>query len=102
MDTLHLDNYIMKTNTYKTKKVNGFDIVYNESADANNKHLLFIHGLGSSSLAWRDFPDALSEHFHTICVDLMGFGGSEKLKELDYTSKDSVNSLWIFLGRQSN
>jgi pimeloyl-ACP methyl ester carboxylesterase len=99
MDALHLDNYIMKTNTYKTKKVNGLDIVYNESADANNKHLLFIHGLGSSSLAWRDFPDALSEHFHTICVDLMGFGGSEKLKELDYTIKGFSKFIMDFLGQ---
>ncbi len=31
-----------------------------------------------------DIPQALSEHFHTISVDLIGFGGSDKPK-LDYT-----------------
>jgi pimeloyl-ACP methyl ester carboxylesterase len=86
MDNLNLNNYIVKkTNTFKTKRVNGYNILYNESTDANKKHVLFIHGLGGSSIGWRDIPDALSEYFHTICVDLIGFGGSDKPKESDYT-----------------
>ena len=27
-------------------------------------------GIGASLVGWRDIPDALSEHFHTISVDL--------------------------------
>ena len=50
----------------------------------HKKHILFIHGLGSSSLGWGDIPEALSEHFHTIVVDLIGFGKSDKPEE-DYT-----------------
>ena len=57
---------------------------------------LFIHGLGSSSIAWRDIPQALSEHFHTITVDLIGFGGSDKPNTADYTIKGLANSLLIF------
>ncbi len=44
---------------------------------------MFIHGLGYSSIVWRDIPQALSEHFHTIAIDLIGFGGSDK-PNLDY------------------
>jgi pimeloyl-ACP methyl ester carboxylesterase len=44
--------------------LNGANILYNEYGKEKNgndkQHLLFIHGLGSSSIAWRDIPDALS------------------------------------------
>lgn len=43
------------------------------------KHVLFMHGLGSSSLTWRDIPAVLSEYFQPIVLDLMGFGQSAKL-----------------------
>jgi pimeloyl-ACP methyl ester carboxylesterase len=56
---------------------------YNENL--RSKHVLFIHGIGSSSSAWRDIPEALTkivtsknEHFHTINLDLIGFGKSDK------------------------
>ena len=63
----------------------GLKIRYDEYGNKdNNKHILFIHGLGSSSIVWRDIPEALYEHFHTIAVDLIGFGKSDK-PELDYT-----------------
>ncbi|MDQ3840919.1 MAG: alpha/beta hydrolase [Thermoproteota archaeon] len=65
--------------------VNGSNIKYDQYGERKNKHVLFIHGLGSSSIAWRDIPQALSEHFHTISVDLIGFGGSDKPQTADYT-----------------
>src|SRR5215212_11481524 len=58
--------------------------LYYEYGKDKNKHVLFIHGLGSSSIAWRDIPQALSEHFHTIAVDLIGFGLSDKPETEDY------------------
>lgn len=62
----------------------GYKIRYDEYGKNKQKHILFIHGLGSSSIVWRDIPQALSEHFHTISIDLIGFGGSDK-PALDYT-----------------
>src|ERR671920_735980 len=59
--------------------------LYYEYGKDKNKHVLFIHGLGSSSIAWRDIPQALSEHFHTITVDLIGFGESDKPQTANYT-----------------
>jgi pimeloyl-ACP methyl ester carboxylesterase len=71
--------------------------LYYEYGKDKNKHVLFIHGLGSSSIAWRDIPQALSEHFHTITVDLIGFGGSDKPNTADYTIKGFSKFIVDFL-----
>jgi pimeloyl-ACP methyl ester carboxylesterase len=47
--------------------------------------LLFIHGLGSSADRWLDIPDALSLYYHTLAIDLPGFGGSDKPLDMNYT-----------------
>ena len=71
--------------------VNGSNIqyeqFYREEEDKSHrpKHVLFLHGIGISSAAWKDIPEALSkivtsrnEHIHTINIDLIGFGKSDK------------------------
>jgi 2-hydroxy-6-oxonona-2,4-dienedioate hydrolase len=51
----------------------------------SERHILFIHGLGSSADRWLDIPEALSNYYHTIAVDLVGFGLSDKPVDLNYT-----------------
>ena len=87
MNKNHSENYNIPKNDYKVVLVNGHTIAYKESKNRDNKHILFIHGIGSSYITWRDIPDVLSEQFHTIAVDLIGFGGSDKPLEADYTVK---------------
>ena len=72
--------------------------------DDRPKHVLFIHGIGSSSAAWRDIPEALSkivtsrkEHFHTINIDLIGFGKSDKPLTANYTIKGYSEFITDFL-----
>ena len=77
--------------------VKGVGTYYKEYGDSKNKHVLFIHGLGSSSLVWRDIPDALSQYFHTITIDLIGFGASEKPETADYTIKGFSKFIEDFL-----
>ena len=73
-------------------------IAYTEyGKNTNNKHVLFVHGLGASSLAWRDIPAALSNYFQTINVDLIGFGESDKPVEGDYTIKGFSKFIANFL-----
>jgi 2-hydroxy-6-oxonona-2,4-dienedioate hydrolase len=61
-------------------------IRYLESDNDSEQHLvLFIHGLGSSAERWLDIADALSLYFHTIAIDLPGFGGSDKPLDIEYT-----------------
>ena len=52
---------------------------------SEQKHILFIHGLGSSADRWLDIPDALSLYFHTVAIDMPGFGKSDKPSDLDYS-----------------
>jgi pimeloyl-ACP methyl ester carboxylesterase len=40
--------------------VDGFKIRYLESGKGNNRHILFIHGLGSAADRWMKIPDVLS------------------------------------------
>ena len=67
---------------------NNIKVRYLESKQGvriSDKHILFIHGLGSSADRWLDIPDAISMYYHTIAVDLIGFGGSDKPKDVNYT-----------------
>lgn len=84
-------------NEYKVANVNGHKIFYSESKNREQKHVLFIHGIGASLVGWRDIPDALSEHFHTISVDLIGFGGSDKPTTVNYSIKDFIKFIFDFL-----
>jgi len=81
---------------------------YLEAGKGNDKHVLFIHGLGSSADRWMNIPDSLSKYFHTIAVDLPGFGESDKIATIDYTIKkfrkfmvDFINELGINDGKTS-
>ena len=70
--------------------VEGIKVKYDEFGKSNEKIVLFLHGLGSSSLTWRDIPEAFSKHFHTIALDLVGFGLTDKPHEnytIDYFCK---------------
>ena len=66
--------------------IKGSNIRYREFGESNraSKHLLFIHGLGSSSDRWIDIPEAFSRHYHSVAVDLIGFGRSDS-PHLHYT-----------------
>ena len=68
--------------------LNGLKIRYLESGKGNDRHILFIHGLGSSADRWVGIPKSLSVNFHTISLDLPGFGESDKPKSMDYTIKN--------------
>jgi len=81
--------------------LNGLKIRYLESGMRHDRHILFIHGLGSSADRWLGIPDALSANFHTIALDLPGFGESDK-PFMDYTIEnfrkiivDFMNSVTI-------
>lgn len=77
--------------------VKGIGTFYMEYGDIKKEHVLFIHGLGSSSHRWVDIPEALSKYFHTITVDLIGSGLSEKPQNADYTIKGFSKFIVDFL-----
>ena len=72
-------------------------IRYLESDKDRGEHLvIFIHGLGSSAERWLDIPDALALYFHTIAIDLPGFGGSDKPSDIEYTTSSKQSFSYIF------
>ncbi|MDH3657294.1 MAG: alpha/beta hydrolase [Nitrosopumilus sp.] len=77
--------------------LNGLKIRYLESGKRNDRHILFIHGLGSSADRWANLPDALSANFHTISLDLPGFGKSDKPVKMDYTIENFRNTVADFI-----
>jgi len=88
--------------------LDGLKIRYRESGKEKDRHILFIHGLGSSSDRWLGIPDALSSNFHTIALDLPGFGESSKPVTMNYTIQnfrekivDFINKLGINDGKTS-
>lgn len=88
--------------------LNGLKIRYLESGKGNDRHILFIHGLGSSADRWVGIPKSLSANFHTISLDLPGFGESDKPATMNYTIEnfrdvviDFMNMLGINDGRTS-
>jgi pimeloyl-ACP methyl ester carboxylesterase len=60
----------------------------NNNMEDMQRCVVFIHGLGSSADRWLDIPDALSLYFHTIALDLPGFGGSDKPTDVNYTIEE--------------
>lgn len=62
----------------KMKKLSlyGLKISYLEAG--KGPHLILLHGLGSSSLAWSFNLGELSKYFHIIAPDQIGFGQSDK------------------------
>ena len=65
-----------------------------------DKHILFIHGLGSSAERWLDIPEALSNYYHTIAVDLIGFGLSDKPDDINYTIENFAEFIFEFIEKK--
>jgi len=79
--------------------LNGLKIRYLESGKENDRHVLFIHGLGSSADRWLGIPGALSTNFHTIALDLPGFGESDKPSTMDYTIENFKETIVDFMNK---
>jgi pimeloyl-ACP methyl ester carboxylesterase len=65
--------------------LDGIRVRYLESGVGNTNHVLFIHGLGSASDRWMKIPETLGSNFHSIALDLPGFGESDKPEGIEYS-----------------
>jgi len=65
--------------------LNGLKVRYLESGKGEKNHVLFIHGLGSAADRWMKIPDRMPSNFHSMAIDLPGFGESDKPSNLEYT-----------------
>lgn len=78
-------NY-MNENLGLSVEYDGFKIAYiDENHNGNNGVLLFIHGHPTWSYLWRHLiPFALKYDYRVICIDLPGFGRSDKPLKKDF------------------
>ena len=65
-----------------------------------DRHILFIHGLASSADSWLDIPEALSNYYHTLAVDLIGFGLSDKPADINYTIENFAEFIFEFIEKK--
>jgi pimeloyl-ACP methyl ester carboxylesterase len=69
---------------YKTATVNGLEVFYREAGDPNNPTLLLLHGFPTSSHMFRNLIAELSDEFHLVAPDHIGFGNSAAPSVEDY------------------
>ena len=67
-----------------------------QSGSHQKQPLLMLHGLGDEADTWRHIFITLSEGYHTLAIDLPGFGRSDQ-PDVDYTPEFLMNAVIQFL-----
>jgi pimeloyl-ACP methyl ester carboxylesterase len=63
--------------------------------------VVLIHGLGASAFSWKQTIPALSPHFTTYAVDLLGFGRSSPAPAgFDFTVPAQAEAVRAFMQEQ--
>lgn len=62
---------------HRTAVVNGLKVFYREAGDPAAPTILLLHGLPTSSQMFRDLMPALTDAFHLVAPDYIGFGHSD-------------------------
>ena len=73
--------------TYHYANVRGRKLFYREAGPKDSPTIVLLHGFPSSSHMFRDLIPQLSDKFHVIAPDYVGFGYSDApdVKEFEYT-----------------
>ncbi len=83
----------------KTIKINNHSIFYREAGNPENETILLLHGFPSSSHMYRDIINELSDNYHLIAPDYLGFGLSDmpEVSEYDYTFENTTQFISDFI-----
>nr|WP_317198737.1 alpha/beta hydrolase [uncultured Psychrobacter sp.] len=68
-----------------------------QGGDKDAPALLLIHGYPSASWDWEGMWEALTEHYHVITLDMLGFGLSDKPKNAKYLISEQADIFEAFL-----
>jgi pimeloyl-ACP methyl ester carboxylesterase len=73
--------------TYHHANVKGHKLFYREAGSKDSPAIVLLHGFPSSSHMFRDLIPQLSDKFHVIAPDYLGFGYSDapSMQEFEYT-----------------
>ncbi|GAA2664596.1 alpha/beta hydrolase [Nonomuraea recticatena] len=91
---------------HHTVEIDGLNVFYREAGDPSAPTLVLLHGFPTSSIAYRELMEELSDEFHLLAPDYPGFGHSSApaADEWDYTFDhlaDVVDRLLETLGLTS-
>ena len=81
----------------KFVELNGYKIFTCEGGRRTAPTLLLIHGYPSASWDWESMWYELIQHYHVITLDMLGFGLSEKPKNMKYLITLQANIYSAFL-----
>ncbi|MFE9580409.1 alpha/beta fold hydrolase [Nocardia sp. NPDC006044] len=72
---------------HHTANIQGMDVFYREAGDPANPTIVLLHGFPSSSAMFRNLMPALSDSYHLIAPDHIGFGQSAmpRVEEFGYS-----------------
>jgi len=75
------------TTRYRQADVDGRSVFYREAGDPGHPTVVLLHGFPTSSHMFRNLMADLSDEFHLVAPDHLGFGRSDAppVNELDYT-----------------
>src|ERR1700736_674123 len=80
---------------YRYATVDGLEVFYREAGPKNAQTIMLLHGFPSSSHMFRDLIPQLSESYHVIAPDYIGFGysASPGRGEFVYTFENLTSSV---------
>jgi len=88
-------------NTFKwtnTESSQTYDINYRVEGDSSKPPILLVHGFGANVNHFRyNFPLLVEAGYQVYAVDLLGFGGSDKPKDAEYSIELWINLLCDFM-----
>ncbi|MFA7421934.1 MAG: alpha/beta hydrolase [Melioribacteraceae bacterium] len=79
----------------KSVEINGDNISYSEAGSGET--IIFIHGITTYSFIWQNIIPQFSNDYHTISIDLLGCGDSDKPLNEDYSLTSHAERLFEFV-----
>lgn len=70
---------------YQTVQIDGVDVFYREAGNPSKPTVLLLHGFPSSSHMFRNLIASLSDDYHLVAPDHVGFGRSSTPSVDDFT-----------------
>jgi pimeloyl-ACP methyl ester carboxylesterase len=87
----------MNLDNYQYIDINGVSIAYTDSGQENKETVLLVHGFASFSFTWQKLLEFFPENIRTVCIDLKGYGYSEKLCDDNLSPFDQSQILNEFI-----
>ena len=89
----------MNSDSYQYIDINGVSIAYTDSGESQGQTVLLVHGFASFSYTWQKMLEFFPGDMRIVCIDLKGYGYSEKLCDEFLSPFDQSRILDDFIQR---